>query len=110
MGMIMIQAIVRPEKADAVLAELMKAGFPSVSKMDIVGRGKQKGLHIGDTHYDQISKKMLFMVVDEDAKNDVIQIVMRIARTGEKGSFGDGKIFILPVAEAYTISSGKSQL
>lgn len=110
MGMIMIQAIVRPEKADAVLAELMKAGFPSVSKMDIVGRGKQKGIQIGETHYDQLSKKMLFMVVDETEKDDVIKIVMRIARTGEKGAFGDGKIFVLPVVEAYTISSGRNQL
>ncbi|MNN85908.1 nitrogen regulatory protein P-II 1 [compost metagenome] len=88
----------------------MKAGFPSVSKMDIVGRGKQKGIQIGETHYDQLSKKMLFMVVNEDEKDDVIKIVMRVARTGDKGAFGDGKIFILPVTEAYTISSGKNQL
>lgn len=110
MGMVMVQAVVRPEKADEVLAELMKAGFPSVSKMDIVGRGKQKGIQIGETHYDQLSKKMLFMVVDENDKDDVIKIVMRVARTGEKGAFGDGKIFVLPVSEAYTISSGKNVL
>lgn len=108
--MLMIKAIVRPEKADAVLAELMRAGFPSVSKMDILGRGKQRGIQIGETFYDQISKKMLIMVVPDEDKEEVVKIIMRVARTGEKGAFGDGKIFVLPVQEAYTISTGKNQL
>jgi nitrogen regulatory protein PII 1 len=32
--------------------------------------------------------------------------VLKAARTGVKGAFGDGKIFISPVEEVYTISSG----
>lgn len=40
--MLMIKAIVRPEKADEVMAELLLAGFPSISKMDLLGRGKQR--------------------------------------------------------------------
>ena len=35
---------------------------------------------------------------------------MRSSRTGEKGAFGDGKIFVSAVDEVYTISSGKSGL
>ena len=31
---------------------------------------------------------------------------MESARTGAKGAFGDGKIFVSPVEEMYTISSG----
>ena len=41
--MIMIRAIVRPEKMNDVLSALMDAGFPAVTKMDVVGRGKQRG-------------------------------------------------------------------
>lgn len=108
--MLMIQAIVRPEKADEVMQELMLAGFPSISKYDLLGRGKQKGIQVGTNHYNQISKKMLMMVVADDEKDDVIQIIMRTARTGDNGSFGDGKIFVQPVLEAYTISNGKNQL
>ncbi|AHV95210.1 P-II family nitrogen regulator [Paenibacillus sabinae] len=108
--MLMLKIIVRPQKVDEVMAELLNAGFPSISKMDILGRGKQKGIQVGDIHYDQISKKMLMMVIPEDDKEEVIDIVKRTARTGEKGSFGDGKIFVLPVLEAYTISSGKKEL
>jgi nitrogen regulatory protein PII 1 len=32
--------------------------------------------------------------------------VMSTARSGKKGAFGDGKIFVSPVEEMYTISSG----
>jgi nitrogen regulatory protein PII 1 len=35
---------------------------------------------------------------------------MTAARTGEKGAFGDGKIFLSPVEEAYTVSSGVKEL
>ena len=88
--MLMIQAIVRPEKADEVMQELMLAGFPSISKYDLLGRGKQKGIQVGTNHYNQISKKMLMMVVADDEKDDVIKIIMSTARTGDNGSFGDG--------------------
>jgi len=39
--MIMIRAIIRPEKTDDVLAALMDAGFPAVTKMDVYGRGNR---------------------------------------------------------------------
>ena len=48
--MIMIRSVVRPEKVDAVLAALMEAGFPAVTKMSVVGRGKQRGIKIGRDH------------------------------------------------------------
>ena len=34
---------------------------------------------------------------------------MKAARTGGKGAFGDGKIFVTAVEEVYTISSGVSE-
>jgi nitrogen regulatory protein PII 1 len=49
---------------------------------------------------------MLITVVKNEAKDFVVKTVMQAARTGEKGAFGDGKIFITPVGESYTISSG----
>jgi nitrogen regulatory protein PII 1 len=99
--MIMIRAIVRPEKADAVLAALMDAGFPAVA-----GRGKQRGIKIGEVTYDEIPKTMLMSVIQEEDKDFVINTIMTTARTGVKGAFGDGKIFISDVECAYTISSG----
>lgn len=107
--MIMIRSIVRPEKVDSVLAALMEAGFPGVTKMSVVGRGKQRGIKIGDVTYDEIPKEMLLTVVKDDAKDFAIKTIIKAARTGEKGAFGDGKIFVIPVEEAYTISSGIKQ-
>jgi len=45
-------------------------------------------------------------VVKDADKDFVIKTVLKAARTGIKGAFGDGKIFISPVEEVYTISSG----
>lgn len=104
--MIMIRSIVRPEKVDDVLAALMEAGFPGVTKMSVVGRGKQRGIKIGEITYDEIPKELLLTVVKNREKDFVIRTIIEAARTGEKGAYGDGKIFVVPVEEAYTISSG----
>jgi nitrogen regulatory protein PII 1 len=108
--MIMIKAIIRPEKVGIVLSELCDADFPAVTKIDIVGRGKQRGVKIGEVHYDEIPKVMLMLVVRDEDKDDVVKIIMRSSKTGVKGAFGDGKIFVSAVEEVYTISSGNSEL
>ncbi len=109
--MLMIRAIVRPEKTNSIMAELNSAGFPAVTKIDVVGRGKQRGVKVGEVIYDEIPKDMLMLVVqDEKDKEDVISIVSKYGKTGMKGAFGDGKIFVTPVEEAYTISSGTKGL
>jgi len=104
--MIMIRSVVRPEKVDDVLAALMDSGFPAVTKMSVVGRGKQRGIKIGEITYDEIPKELLLTVVKDQDKDFVVKTIMKAARTGEKGAYGDGKIFITPVEEVYTISSG----
>ena len=104
--MLMIKSIVRPTKVDDVLAALMEAGFPAVTKMSVVGRGKQRGIKIGEITYDEIPKEMLITVVPDSDKDFVIKTVIKVARTGDKGAYGDGKIFVSQVDEVYTISSG----
>ncbi len=108
--MVMIRAIIRPQKVGAVLSELLSAGFPAVTKMDVYGRGKQKGVKVGEVYYDEIPKEMLILIVNDEDKDDVVKIIMRTARTGENGNFGDGRIFVSPVEEAYTISTAKKGL
>ena len=103
--MIMIKAIVRPERADAVLETLLEAGYSAVTKIPVFGRGKQRGLKVGEVHYDELPKEMLLFVVPNADKEFVLTAVMEAARTGP-GHFGDGKVFVLPVDEVYTVSSG----
>ena len=104
--MIMIRAIVRPEKVDEVMAALMEAGFPAVTKMDVVGRGKQRGVKIGEVHYDELPKELLLTVVKDDDREFVVGTILGAARTGVKGAFGDGKVFVSKIDEVYTVSSG----
>jgi nitrogen regulatory protein PII 1 len=107
--MLLIKAIIRPEKSQAVITELLNAGYPAVTKVDVYGRGKQKGIVLNDVRYDELPKQMLLIVANDEDKDDIVSVVMRTARTGE-GHFGDGRIFVLPVEKAWTISTGKEGL
>jgi nitrogen regulatory protein PII 1 len=102
----MVRAIIRPDKVDSVLESLMDEGFPAVTRMNVSGRGKQRGIKIGDVTYDEIPKELLIVVVPDSDAALVVSTVMKAARTGDKGAFGDGKIFVSPVEEVYTVSSG----
>lgn len=106
----MVQAVVRPEKAHNVMKALLEGGFPGVTKMDVFGRGKQRGLKIGDVTYDELPKEQLMVVVNAEDAQVVIDTIVQSARSDGKGAFGDGKIFVLPVDESYTISSGTKDL
>jgi len=104
--MLLIRAIVRPEKSPAVMKALFESGFPAVTKMPVFGRGKQRGLKVGNVTYDELPKELLLIVIKDEDKEFVVTTIMEAARTGEKGQFGDGKIFITPVIESYTVSNG----
>jgi nitrogen regulatory protein PII 1 len=106
----LIRAIVRSEKSATVIKALFESGFVAVTRVPVVGRGKQRGIKIGDITYDEIPKDLLMIVVNDDDKDYAIKAIMESARTGEKGAFGDGKIFVSPVDEAYTISRGTKEL
>jgi nitrogen regulatory protein PII 1 len=107
--MLLVRAIIRPEKVGFVLKETSEAGFPAVTKMDVFGRGKQKGMSVGEVYYDEIPKEMLMFFCQEEDKDDLVKVIIRTAKTGD-GNYGDGRIFISPVEDAYTISTGKQGL
>lgn len=106
----MIKAVVRPEKCDEVLAKLCEAGYRAATRFGILGRGKQRGLKVEDVYYDEIPKEMIMLVVEDEDVDKVTDIIIKTSRTSEEGSFGDGKIFVLPVEKVITVSSGKSGL
>ena len=99
----MIKAIIRPEKEYEVIGALENEGFYSLTKVDILGRGKQKGIQVGEIVYDELAKLMLMLVVEDNAVEQAIACIKKSAYTG---NYGDGKIFVIPVAEAYTIRTG----
>ena len=109
MAYVLVRSIVRPEKVDSVMLALFEAGYPAVTKVSVYGRGKQRGLKVGEVHYDELPKELLMAVIPANDKDFVIRTIMDTARTGSKGSFGDGKIFVSPVDEVYTVSTGKKE-
>lgn len=96
----MIKAVVRLEMAEKTVNALDKAGHVALTKLDVIGRGKQKGIQLENIYYDEIPKKMLLLAVDNDEVDSVVDVITEAAFTG---NYGDGKIFVSPLDEVYTI-------
>ncbi|MBF0521140.1 MAG: P-II family nitrogen regulator [Nitrospirae bacterium] len=90
-----------------MVLSLEGAGFPSLTKMPVFGRGKQKGLQVGPVTYDELPKTLLLIVVEDNEVEAVIKIIEGKAKTG---FIGDGKIFVTPVEKSYTIRTGETTL
>ncbi|MBI5230922.1 MAG: P-II family nitrogen regulator [Coriobacteriales bacterium] len=103
----MVRAFIRPEKEQEVVLALEGAGFGSLTKMPVFGRGKQKGLQVGPIYYDELPKTLLMLVVDDGAAEQVVDLIEDKARTG---FIGDGKIFLSDIEQAYTIRTGEAGL
>lgn len=103
----MVRAFVRPEKEQEIVLALEGAGYGSLTKMPVFGRGKQKGLQVGPIYYDELPKTLLMLVVEDEQAVPVVELIEEKGRTG---FIGDGKIFVSPVEEAYTIRTGEAGL
>ena len=103
----MIRAVIRPERENEVITALERSGFSALTKIDVFGRGKQRGIKIGSAKYDEIAKLMLIIVVEDKDLERALDIIKISARTG---NFGDGKIFVTPVEEAITVRTGEKTL
>ena len=95
----MIKAVIRPEKEFDVVHGLEQKGYYSLTKLDVLGRGRQKGV--------QLAKLLIIIVVEDKDAPNVIETIRGHAQTG---NFGDGKIFVSEIKEAYTIRTGKNKL
>jgi nitrogen regulatory protein PII 1 len=96
----MIRAIIRPEMAEKTVNKLDAAGYVALTKLDVIGRGKQKGIQLENIYYDEIPKTMLMLVSEDEKTSEIVDIITESAITG---NFGDGKIFVSPVDEVYTV-------
>ena len=100
----MIRAIIRPDREEQVVNALESAGIVSLTKMDVFGRGQQRGVQVGNTIYSDLPKVMLTIVVEEAKLDAAITAIHAGAKTGQHG---DGKIFISPVDAVYTVRTGQ---
>jgi nitrogen regulatory protein P-II 1 len=105
-----IEAIVRPEKFDAVKTALAAEGFTGLNVIQVTGRGAQVGItHIGrageKVTIDMLPKTKLEVVVKDADTQKAIDVIVKAARTG---SIGDGKIFVMPVSQVVRVRTGET--
>src|SRR5436309_14632811 len=100
----MIRAVIRPDREEQVVNALESSGIVSLTKMDVFGRGQQKGVQVGNTIYSELPKVMLTIVVEESKLDGAIAVLQAAAKTGQHG---DGKIFISHVDAVYTGRTGE---
>ena len=102
-----IEALIRKAQYDDVKEKLHDVGVTFFSYWDVTGIGNEKvGRVYRGVSYSTsaIERRMLSIVVNE---NFVEPAVQAIIEAGGTGKIGDGKIFILPVEEAYRIRTGE---
>ena len=102
-----IEAIIRKSKFDDVKEALNEVEVNFFSYWDVTGVGNEKEGHVyrGITYStSEIQRRYLSIVVSESFVEKTIQAIISTAATDK---VGDGKIFILPVEEAYRIRTGE---
>ena len=104
-----IEAIIRPERVDAVKEALSEAGFVGLNVVGVSGRGRQKGIiyqgRAGEKRtIEMLPKAKLEIVVRDEDSERALGLILLAARTGE---IGDGKVFVTPVAEAIRVRTGE---
>lgn len=106
--MVEIIAIIRRKKASATKEELARIGCTGYSVFAVLGRGRQRGLRVqqGQEGLAFLPKLLFDLIVEDEQTQETIEAIIRANQTGE---FGDGRIFLMEVTQAYRISTGERE-
>ncbi|CAB4878571.1 unannotated protein [freshwater metagenome] len=104
-----VEAYIRHEAFEPIRMELLELGFPSLTVSEVKGSGRQKGIvetYRGASLTSHLRPKIKLecVVATEDVKT-IVDTILKYAQTGE---VGDGKVFVIPVEEAYRVRTGES--
>jgi nitrogen regulatory protein PII 2 len=115
-----IMAIVRINMMNKTKKALAEAGISSITARDALGRGKglvdltllegaEKGYEEAVAQLGQsqrlIPKRVFFVVVPDRLVSKTVKTIIGVNRTGKSG---DGKIFIMPIADSVRVRTGES--
>lgn len=103
-----IEAYIRHEAFEPIRKELLDAGIPSLTIVDVKGSGRQKGItesYRGAELVIHLRPKLKIECGVDDAEvATVTDAILKHARTGE---VGDGKIFIFDIEDVIRIRTGE---
>lgn len=103
-----VEIIIKPFKLEEVKEGLAAAGIQGMTVSEVKGFGRQKGhseIYRGAEYtVDFVPKVKMEIVVDDAVVDKAVDVILAEAKTGK---IGDGKIFILPVENAYRIRTGE---
>ena len=104
-----IEAIIKPFKLDEVKDALNGIGIKGMTVTEVKGYGRQKGhteIYRGAEYIvDFIPKVKMEIVVPDEQVDQVVDTIVKMARTGK---IGDGKIFILPIEKIVRVRTGET--
>ena len=102
----MVLAFIQPTKLKAVQEALATIGVDRMTVCDALGYGQQGGRteESSPSGAKLLRKVALEVSVNEDFLEKTVETIARVARTGQTGAIGDGKVFILPVEEVVRLS------
>ena len=107
----LLKAIIRPSKVDDVKDALARLNIAGMTVTEVRGHGKQKGhtaIYRGKEYNVNLLPKMqIEVVVTDTIADEAIRASVEAARTGE---IGDGRVFVLPVEQAYRIRTGEQDI
>jgi nitrogen regulatory protein P-II 2 len=104
-----IIAIIQPDRLDEVLRLLTEREIHLVTVSNVLGRGRQKGIaEVYRSHKEAgslLRKVKLEIAVNDAYVDPALDAIARGARTGQ---VGDGKLFVLDLAECVRIRTGET--
>ena len=107
----LIVAIIRPEKLEDVQAALADRDVYLMTVSDVRGCGRQRGYtevyRATEVQIQLIPKLKLEIAVNEAFVEATVEAIVHAARTGDTGTIGDGKIFVLALEDCVRIRTGE---